>query len=68
MFIKQVPDTNDVEWTENNNIDRVKTESIMNPVDKQAIEAALKLKEQYGVHITVVTMVLIRRLKYLKKQ
>ena len=56
MFIKQVPDTNDVEWTENNNIDRVKTESIMNPVDKQAIEAALKLKEQYGVHITVVTM------------
>ncbi len=31
-------------------------ESIMNPVDKQAIEAALNLKEQYNANITAVTM------------
>ena len=56
VFIKQVPDTNDVKWTQNNNIDRTQMESIMNPVDKQAIEAALKLKEQYDAHTTAVTM------------
>lgn len=31
-------------------------ESIMNPVDKQAIEAALNLKEQYNANITAITM------------
>lgn len=56
VFIKQVPDTNDVKWTQDNNIDRTRMDSIMNPVDKQAIEAALKLKEQYQVHTTAVTM------------
>ena len=56
MFIKQVPDTNDVKWTQNNNIDRSKMDSIMNPVDKQAIQAALNLKEQYSAHTTAVTM------------
>ena len=56
VFIKQVPDTNDVKWTQNNNIDRTKMESIMNPVDRQAIEAALKLKEEYNFHTTAVTM------------
>ena len=56
VFIKQVPDTNDVKWTPNNNIDRTQMESIMNPVDKQAIEAALKLKEQYGAITTAITM------------
>lgn len=56
MFIKQVPDTNDVKWTENNNIDRAKMESIMNPADKLAVEAALRLKEQYCAHTTAITM------------
>ncbi len=31
-------------------------ESIMNPVDKQAVEAAIRLKEQYNAHTTAVTM------------
>lgn len=31
-------------------------ESIMNPVDKQAIEAALKFKEQYEAHTVAITM------------
>lgn len=56
MFIKQVPDTNDVKWTENNNIDRSKMECIMNPVDKQALEAALRIKEYMDASVTAVTM------------
>lgn len=56
MFIKQVPDTNNVQWTENNNIDRTKMESILNPGDKQAIEAALRIKEQNNAKITAITM------------
>ena len=56
MFIKQVPDTNDVKWTPNNNIDRTKTDSIINPVDKEALEVALRLKETYNANITAITM------------
>ncbi|MCD7878297.1 MAG: hypothetical protein LUG16_00005 [Candidatus Gastranaerophilales bacterium] len=56
VFIKQVPDTNDVKWTENNNIDRSKMESIMNPADKQALIAALVLKKNYGYCVSAVTM------------
>ncbi len=56
MFIKQVPDTEDIKWTANNNIDRTNMDSIMNPVDKQAIEAALRIKEQNNAEITAVTM------------
>lgn len=56
VFVKQVPDTNDVKWTENNNIDRTNMESVINPADKQAIEAALLLKERYGANITAITM------------
>ena len=56
VFIKQVPDTTDVKWTENNNIDRIRMDSIINPVDKQAIEAALFFKDNYNVQITAVSM------------
>lgn len=56
VFIKQVPDTNDVKWTANNNIDRTQMESIMNPVDRQAVEAALRIKEKTNSIVTVVTM------------
>ncbi len=56
MFVKQVPDTNDVKWTENNNIDRAKMECIINPVDKKALEVALQLKEKYQANTWAVTM------------
>lgn len=56
VFIKQVPDTGDVKWTENNNIDRVNTESILNPADRDALSFALFLKEKYNAKITAVTM------------
>ncbi len=56
VFIKQVPDTSDVKWTKDNNIDRVNMESIINPADKCAIEAALRLKDIIQTEITAVTM------------
>ena len=56
VFIKQVPDTTDVKWTKNNNIDRANMDSVINPVDKEAIEAALRLKEQYEAKVVAVTM------------
>ena len=56
VFVKQVPDTNDVKWTENNNIDRTNMESVINPADRQALEAALILKDRYEANITAVTM------------
>ncbi|MBQ8887167.1 MAG: electron transfer flavoprotein subunit beta/FixA family protein [Candidatus Gastranaerophilales bacterium] len=56
VFIKQVPDTTDVKWTKDNNIDRTQMESIMNPVDKQAVELALNLKEQFNAKIIAITM------------
>ena len=56
VFIKQVPDTNDVKWTQNNNIDRAKMECILNPADRQALEASIRLKEEYGANITAITM------------
>lgn len=56
MFVKQVPDTNDVKWTENNNIDRTNMESVLNPADRQALEAALLLKDRHCANITAVTM------------
>ena len=56
VFIKQVPDTTDVKWTKDNNIDRTNMESIINPEDKSAIECALILKEKLNAHTTAITM------------
>lgn len=57
LCIKQVPDTADIKWTENNTIQREGVESIINPFDTYAIETALRLKEKIkDVHITVLSM------------
>ena len=57
VCIKQVPDTTDIKWTENNTIQREGVESIINPFDVYAIEAALKLKKELdNVEITALTM------------
>ena len=56
VFIKQVPDTTDIKWTENNTIDRNGLESILNPKDGVALETALRLKDRYGAKVTAVTM------------
>ena len=67
VFIKQVPDTNDVKWTKDNNIDRTNTESILNPLDVQAIAAAAKLKKKYGGEITAVSMGVLKAQSVLKE-
>ena len=57
LCIKQVPDTADIKWTENNTIQREGVESIINPFDSYAIETAVRLKEKIkDVHVTVLTM------------
>jgi len=57
LCIKQVPDTADIKWTENNTIQREGVESIINPFDAYAIETAVRLKEKIkGTHVTVLTM------------
>ena len=57
VCIKQVPDTTDIKWTENNTMQREGVESIINPYDLYAIEEALKLKKSLNdVTISVITM------------
>lgn len=57
VCIKQVPDTTEIKWTENNTIQRDGVESIMNPYDVWALETALKIKKSRDdVSITAITM------------
>ena len=67
VCIKQVPDTNDIKWTENNTIQREGVESIINPFDLYAIETALKIKNTLpDVEITVVSMGPLQAAKMLR--
>ena len=55
--VKQVPETKSVKMDEaTGTVIRQGIESIINPLDLYAIEAAIMLKEQYGGEITVVSM------------
>lgn len=57
VLIKQVPDPNGfVGIKPDGTLDREKGRSIINPYDKNALEAALNLKEQYDTTITVLSM------------
>lgn len=56
LCVKQVPDTQDIKWTENNTMQREGVESILNPYDVYAAELALKLKKEYGASITAISM------------
>jgi len=57
VCVKQVPDTTEIKWTENNTIQREGVESIMNPYDVWALESALQIKREIpNTIITVVTM------------
>jgi electron transfer flavoprotein beta subunit len=57
LCIKQVPDTTDIRWTENNTIQREGVESVINPYDVYAMEFALNLKKiNSNTEITVFTM------------
>ena len=57
VCVKQVPDTSGkVAVNENGTLDRASMATITNPDDLAAVEAALKLKDQTGCQVTVVTM------------
>jgi len=57
VCVKQVPDTSGkVAVNENGTLNRASMKTIINPDDKNAIEAALTLKDQTGCQVTVVTM------------
>ena len=57
VCIKQVPDTKGgVKFNPDGTLDRAAMLAIMNPDDKAGLEAALRLKDQYGAHVTVLTM------------
>ena len=57
VCIKQVPDVTEVSWDpETGSLIRKGIPSIMNPNDKNAIESALQLREEYGGEVTVLSM------------
>ena len=57
VCIKQVPDTKGgVKFNPDGTLDRAAMLAIMNPDDKAGLEAALRIKEEIGAEVTVVTM------------
>jgi electron transfer flavoprotein beta subunit len=57
VAIKQVPDTSNVRInTETGTLIREGVPAIINPYDAHAVEMAVRLKEQYGGKVTVLTM------------
>ncbi len=57
VCVKQVPDTKGgVKFNADGTLDRSAMLAIMNPDDKAGLEAALRLKDEYGAEVTVVTM------------
>ncbi len=57
VCVKQVPDTKGgVKFKPDGTLDRGAMLAIMNPDDKAGLEAALRLKDQYGAEVTVLTM------------
>ena len=57
VCVKQVPDTKGgVKFNPDGTLDRGAMLTIMNPDDKAGLEAALRIKEQNGAEVTVLTM------------
>lgn len=57
VCIKQVPDTTEVKLDpKTGTLIRDGVPSIINPDDKAGLEAALRLKDQYGAHVMVISM------------
>ncbi|WP_456387970.1 electron transfer flavoprotein subunit beta/FixA family protein [Desulfolithobacter sp.] len=57
VCIKQVPDAKDVRLDpETNTLAREGVSSIMNPYDRHALEEAVRLKEEHGGEVTVLSM------------
>ena len=57
VCIKQVPDTTEVRLDpKTGTLIREGVPSIMNPDDKSGLEAALRLKDEHGAHVSVISM------------
>jgi electron transfer flavoprotein beta subunit len=57
VFVKQVPDTDNVKLDpKTGNLKREGVSSMMNPLDAHAIEAAIQLKEKYGATVAAISM------------
>ncbi len=57
VCVKQVPDTKGgVKFKPDGTLDRGAMLSIMNPDDKAGLEAALRIKDEIGAEVTVLTM------------
>jgi len=57
VCVKQVPDTAEIHMDPvTNTLVRAGVPSIVNPFDKNALEAAVQLREKHGGSVTVVTM------------
>ena len=57
VFVKQVPDTDDVKLDpKTGNLCREGVKSMLNPLDANAVEAALRLREAHGGTVAAVTM------------
>ena len=57
VCLKQVPDTaGGVKFNPDGTLDRASMLAIMNPDDKAGLEAALRIKDETGAKVTVVTM------------
>ena len=57
VCVQQVPDTaGGVQFNPDGTLNRAAMLTIMNPDDKAGLEAALRLKDQYGAEVTVITM------------
>lgn len=57
VCVKQVPDTKDVKLDPvTNTMSREGVQSIMNPFDRHALEEAVRIKEEHGGSVTVLSM------------
>ncbi|MCB2357407.1 electron transfer flavoprotein subunit beta, partial [Clostridium estertheticum] len=57
VCLKQVPDTNEVKIDpKTGTLIREGVPSIINPDDKNALEESLRLKDEHGAHVTVISM------------
>ena len=57
VCVKQVPDAKDVRLDpKTNTLSREGVQAIMNPYDRHALEEAVRLKEQHGGTVTVLSM------------
>ncbi|HQI01353.1 MAG TPA: hypothetical protein PLA18_08780, partial [Deltaproteobacteria bacterium] len=57
VCVKQVPMVSELPWDpKTGTLSREEAEGMMNPACKYALEAALRVKEEHGGHITAITM------------